>query len=188
MLVVDDSSTSVRVVSHLIKKADKIPISVFSLAQALDVLNDQASDEFLCAVVDYTLPDAPRGEAIEAVLKLAGIRLNPSDLIELKAKFSQQHQPDTIAADLVNDTRAIKPGDVFCAVIGSLRDGREYIAQALAANCSMIIQETTEPSAHGQVSWVQKTGTQAIAILNYFNLNQDLFNVAKAFYLSLIHI
>ena len=69
MLVVDDSSTSVRVVSHLIKKADKIPISVFSLAQALDVLNDQASDEFLCAVVDYTLPDAPRGEAIEAVLK-----------------------------------------------------------------------------------------------------------------------
>lgn len=120
--------------------------------------------------------------AIEAVLKLAGIRLNPSDLIELKAKFSQQHQPDTIAADLVNDTRAIKPGDVFCAVIGSLRDGREYIAQALAANCSMIIQETTEPSAHGQVSWVQKTGTQAIAILNYFNLNQDLFNVAKAFY------
>ncbi|MGY0584526.1 MAG: GGDEF domain-containing response regulator [Paraglaciecola chathamensis] len=69
VLVVDDSSTSVRVVSHLIKKADKIPISVFSLAQALDVLNDQASDEFLCAVVDYTLPDAPRGEAIEAVLK-----------------------------------------------------------------------------------------------------------------------
>ena len=120
--------------------------------------------------------------AIEAVLKRASISLNHHDLTQLKAKFSQLFQTDATTADLVNDTRTIKPGDVFCAVMGSLRDGREYIAQALAANCAMIIQETTEPSAHGKLTWLQQTDTDAIAILNYFQLNQDLFNVAKAFY------
>lgn len=118
--------------------------------------------------------------AIEAILNYADISVSADDLTELKASFSQYHDVDN--ANLVNDTRVIKPGDVFCAVIGSLRDGGEYITQALAANCSMIIQETTERSAHGQIIWSQQSDNNAIAILSYFQLNQNLFDVAKAFY------
>ncbi len=119
--------------------------------------------------------------AIEAILNFAAISLSTDDLTQLKTAFSENEQA-AVTADLVNDTRAIKAGDVFCAVIGSLRDGREYIAQALAANCVMIIQETTEPSAHGQITWSQQADSKAIAVLNYFQLNQQLFEVAKAFY------
>jgi len=120
--------------------------------------------------------------AITAVLKLGGISLNRDDLAQLQQQFSLQQRAQGAAAHLVNDTRAIRAGDVFCAVIGSLRDGREYVQQALAANCALIIQETTELSAHGQLTWCQQASKAPIAVLNYFQLNDQLFAVAEAFY------
>ena len=33
---------------------------------------------------------------------------------------------------LVNDSRAVRPGDTFVAYPGQSRDGRDYIAQAIA--------------------------------------------------------
>jgi UDP-N-acetylmuramoyl-L-alanyl-D-glutamate--2,6-diaminopimelate ligase len=118
--------------------------------------------------------------AIEAVLSLGEISLTANELTQLKALFNQQ--ASATKANLVNDTRALIAGDVFCAVIGSLRDGREYIAQALAANCAMILQETTESSEHGQLTWCQQASGNAIPLLSYFQLNHELFELAKAFY------
>ncbi|TWX66207.1 UDP-N-acetylmuramoyl-L-alanyl-D-glutamate--2,6-diaminopimelate ligase [Colwellia sp. C1TZA3] len=118
--------------------------------------------------------------AIEAVLSLGEMSLTTRDLTQLKARFSQQ--ASATKANLVNDTRALLAGDVFCAVIGSLRDGREYIAQALAANCVMVVQETTESSKHGQLTWCQQASGNAIPVLSYFQLNHELFELAKAFY------
>jgi UDP-N-acetylmuramoyl-L-alanyl-D-glutamate--2,6-diaminopimelate ligase len=120
--------------------------------------------------------------AIEAVLDLGGIALASDDFAKLKSQFNQQQQINVANANLVNDSRAIKSGDVFCAVIGSLSDGRAYIEQALAANCALIIQESIEPTAHGQLIWRQQAAGKPIAIISYFQLNQHLFDVAKAFY------
>jgi len=63
-----------------------------------------------------------------------------------------------------------------------VRDGREYVAQALSANCAMIFQETAEPSAHGELTWCQQALGEPIPVLSYFQLNHELFDVAKAFY------
>ncbi|MBA6342363.1 UDP-N-acetylmuramoyl-L-alanyl-D-glutamate--2,6-diaminopimelate ligase [Colwellia sp. MB02u-10] len=124
--------------------------------------------------------EAKNFAAIEAVLSLGEISLTANDLTQLKALFSQQ--ASATKANLVNDTRALIAGDVFCAVIGSLRDGREYIAQALAENCAMILQETTESSEHGQLTWCQQASGNAIPLLSYYQLNHELFELAKAFY------
>jgi UDP-N-acetylmuramoyl-L-alanyl-D-glutamate--2,6-diaminopimelate ligase len=125
--------------------------------------------------------NAPRNfAAIEAVLSLGEITLSSRDLTQLKAQFNQQSAP--AKANLVNDTRTLHAGDVFCAVIGSLRDGSEYLEQALSANCSMILQETTELSAHGQLTWYEQVASEATPVLSYFQLNDNLFDVAKAFY------
>ena len=47
--------------------------------------------------------------------------------IKLPRDFTSADQ----LADLTNDTRQLNLGDVFCAVIGHVVDGREYITWAL---------------------------------------------------------
>ncbi|MGB1263257.1 MAG: UDP-N-acetylmuramoyl-L-alanyl-D-glutamate--2,6-diaminopimelate ligase [Cognaticolwellia sp.] len=126
--------------------------------------------------------------AIAAVLAFGNIALNAQDLTQLKESLKRYSSApsvlseNAISANLVNDTRAINNGDVFCAVIGSLQDGGEYIAQALAANCAMVLQETTQPAAHGNISWRKNNAEFPVAVVSYFQLNQQLFEVAKAFY------
>lgn len=120
--------------------------------------------------------------AIEAVLRFGDIALSSDDLAKLKKQFNPRQQTNSDSADLVNDTRALSSGDVFCAVIGSLSDGREHIAQAIAADCAMVIQECTEQSLHGQLTWQPSASNAPVAIVNYFQLNENLFAVAKAFY------
>ena len=42
---------------------------------------------------------------------------------------------------LVNDSRAVKPGDTFVAYPGQTRDGRDYIAQAIASGATSVLWE-----------------------------------------------
>src|SRR3989338_4343098 len=42
---------------------------------------------------------------------------------------------------LVSDSRKIKSGDVFCAYPGEHQDGRQYIAQAIAAGAGAVLWE-----------------------------------------------
>lgn len=44
---------------------------------------------------------------------------------------------------LVNDSRAVKPGDTFVAYPGHARDGRDYIAQAVANGAAAVLWERT---------------------------------------------
>ncbi len=112
-----------------------------------------------------TVSTAPTNfAAIEAVLSFGEITLAPNDLRQLATQFSQNF--NSTKANLVNDTRALTSGDVFCAVIGSLRDGREYTVQALSANCAMILQETTESSEHGKLTWLGQASGQELSLIH----------------------
>ncbi len=46
--------------------------------------------------------------------------------------------------NLITDSRTLSAGDVFVAVPGSQRDGREYIEQALAKGASLVLAHTKE--------------------------------------------
>ncbi|XOV79929.1 MAG: diguanylate cyclase [Aestuariibacter sp.] len=65
VLVIEDSPTSMKVLEHLIEKVGLIPVSAQSLTEAQHHFSHSSPEEYLCAVVDYNLPDAPDGEAID---------------------------------------------------------------------------------------------------------------------------
>ena len=83
---------------------------------------------------------------------------------------------------LVNDTREVKSGDIFCAVNGTQRKGRDFIVDALAKNCHLILVECDCAIDHGKSSWQKNAQGLQVTIVEFYQLNQHLFNLAKAFY------
>lgn len=65
VLVIEDSPTSQKVLCHLISKTGLEPVAAGSLAEAKAVFGNTSPEEYLCAVVDYNLPDAEDGQAID---------------------------------------------------------------------------------------------------------------------------
>ncbi|WP_026376596.1 response regulator [Aestuariibacter salexigens] len=69
VLVIEDSATSQKMLQQLVKKAGFTPIGATSLAQARHVFDESVPENFLCALVDFNLPDAPNGEAIDYAIE-----------------------------------------------------------------------------------------------------------------------
>jgi diguanylate cyclase (GGDEF)-like protein len=69
VLIIEDSKTSMNLMRSLITKAKLRPICTTSLVEAKHVFSSSAPEEFLCAVVDFNLPDAPDGEAIDFAIE-----------------------------------------------------------------------------------------------------------------------
>ncbi|AGH47356.1 GGDEF domain-containing response regulator [Paraglaciecola psychrophila] len=69
VLIVEDSKTSMNLMRSLIAKAQLQPICTTSLVEAKHVFSSSAPEEYLCAVVDFNLPDAPNGEAIDFAIE-----------------------------------------------------------------------------------------------------------------------
>ena len=73
ILIVEDSLPIIKLHTFLVKKAGFEPVTAETLAE-VHAMEDQL-DEFFCAIIDYSLPDAPEGEAISFLLdrKVPGI-------------------------------------------------------------------------------------------------------------------
>lgn len=69
VLLIEDSIVSMKVLKYLAEKAGFEPVAAESLAQARHIFQNSNPEEYLCAVVDYNLPDAPDGEAIDYALE-----------------------------------------------------------------------------------------------------------------------
>jgi diguanylate cyclase (GGDEF)-like protein len=69
VLIIEDSKTSMNLMRSLITKAKLRPICTTSLVEAKHVFSSSAPEEYLCAVVDFHLPDAPNGEAIDFAIE-----------------------------------------------------------------------------------------------------------------------
>jgi UDP-N-acetylmuramoyl-L-alanyl-D-glutamate--2,6-diaminopimelate ligase len=104
------------------------------------------------------------------------------DISELKSELT------TLAAhsQLVNDSREIKPGDVFCAIEGDNQPGRQYIHQGIQKGCALVLAECKTVAEHGQISFTAYMPNggenKKIAIIEFYQLNQQLFELAKAYY------
>lgn len=83
---------------------------------------------------------------------------------------------------LCNDSRQLNAGDIFCAVDGTLQQGKTYIDDALHANCSVILVETTKLSEHGELAFAVNKIGESVPIITFYQLNTQLFELAKAFY------
>ena len=69
VLIVEESKTSMNLMRRLITKAKLRPICTTSLVEAKHVFSSSAPEEYLCAVVDFNLPDAPQGEAVDFAIE-----------------------------------------------------------------------------------------------------------------------
>lgn len=69
VLVIEDSLPNMRVLKRVIGKANLNAIATSSLAEAKHMFANSSPESYLCAVIDYTLPDAPDGEAIDFAIE-----------------------------------------------------------------------------------------------------------------------
>ena len=100
--------------------------------------------------------------------------------IELKAQSTS-----LCSGNLVNDTRMLKPADVFCAVIGSQSDGRIYIDKAIALGANYVINQCDDIENHGHIEVVTTDNAEAsreVKIISFYQLDFHLFALAKAYY------
>lgn len=65
VLIIEDNQSSMDMMRDLIIKAKLIPVCAQNLIEAKVIFSSSAPESFLCAIVDYDLPDAPRGQAID---------------------------------------------------------------------------------------------------------------------------
>jgi len=82
---------------------------------------------------------------------------------------------------LTNDSRTLRQGDVFCAVIGQAQDGRQYITRAIESGASLILSECQQQTDHGKVN-VIAVGDKQVAVVSFYQLNIKLFALASAYY------
>jgi len=67
-----------------------------------------------------------------------------SDLLEGIVELPPRYDPGV--SGLALDSRAVRPGDVFCAVVGGAVDGRSYVGAALGRRAGAVLQEAAGPS------------------------------------------
>ncbi|MBT1450211.1 diguanylate cyclase [Glaciecola sp. XM2] len=65
ILLVEHDGSSLRVLKRVIGKANLDVVTATTLTEAKIIFENSTPESFLCAVVDYALPDAPHGEAID---------------------------------------------------------------------------------------------------------------------------
>ena len=86
---------------------------------------------------------------------------------------------------LVNDSRDVKENDIFCAVIGTALDGREYIEQAINNGAGLIIVQCQLKKQHGTIIFKPSTIlNNKVPVVQFYQLDQSLFLLAQSYYQS----
>jgi UDP-N-acetylmuramoyl-L-alanyl-D-glutamate--2,6-diaminopimelate ligase len=87
---------------------------------------------------------------------------------------------DETIGDLVNDSRMVDKGDIFCAIIGHDQDGRAYIDKAVSQGAKFVLAECDSEDAHGHYQVL--TDSNNTIVISFYQLNANLFNLAKIYY------
>ncbi len=83
--------------------------------------------------------------------------------------------------DLVNDSRAVTPGDIFAAVTGTYLSGNSYIADAIVNGAVLVLAQCATPEQHGQIIAVSEQG-KAAKIIKIYQLDKKLANLSAFYY------
>ena len=124
------------------------------------------------------------------------IKLPSTDIIKAVLSDFSITCPDQINlanyhGNLTNDSRSISKengGDIFCAVIGHVQDGRQYIKKAIASGAKLVLSECENEAEHGDITYVEVNNINAlneqVAVISFYQLNKKLFSLASAYYQS----
>jgi UDP-N-acetylmuramoyl-L-alanyl-D-glutamate--2,6-diaminopimelate ligase len=101
-------------------------------------------------------------------------------LTEFSIKLPSSISFSDLSGDIHNDSRAIVEGDIFCAILGYVQDGRKYIQQAIKQGAKLVLAECENSNEHGDI--VLATKESEVAIVKFYQLNQHLFTLTKNYY------
>ena len=105
------------------------------------------------------------------------IQLNTTQSIQpLLAKFGIE-TADIMVESLVLDSREVAIHSAFIALKGHVRDGRDFIPQAVSLGAKVIIAECDTQQEHGQTSMREQS-----LIISFYNLSAQLSALAATFY------
>jgi UDP-N-acetylmuramoyl-L-alanyl-D-glutamate--2,6-diaminopimelate ligase len=108
----------------------------------------------------------------ESIIKvLQGFAINCPEHSKLASELAN------FSGDLVNDSRIVTLGDIFCAIVGHAQDGRRFITKAIAQGAKLVLAECEYAEQHGEVSSIDN-----VSIISFYQLNFQLFTLSKAYY------
>ncbi|MGP1924260.1 MAG: UDP-N-acetylmuramoyl-L-alanyl-D-glutamate--2,6-diaminopimelate ligase [Arsenophonus sp. NEOnobi-MAG3] len=85
--------------------------------------------------------------------------------------------PDKVLREMTLDSRKVVEGDLFLAVKGHQKDGRQYISQAIAQGVAAIIAEAEGETEAGTIRYMD-----GVPVIYIKNLNNQLSFLAGEFY------
>ncbi|MCP4987358.1 MAG: UDP-N-acetylmuramoyl-L-alanyl-D-glutamate--2,6-diaminopimelate ligase [Colwellia sp.] len=103
-----------------------------------------------------------------------------ASLLEFNISLADKLNLTGLHGDLHNDSRTIGDGDIFCAIIGHHQDGRRYITQAIKQGAKLVLTECETEAEHGELEL--DSSAVGVPIVKFFQLNQQLFSLAKSYY------
>ncbi|MFA0675956.1 Mur ligase domain-containing protein, partial [Vibrio sp. 10N.222.51.A6] len=77
--------------------------------------------------------------------------LTLSSLLSPWGDFSSLELDAIAVEQLELDSRAIKEGDIFVAIVGHAIDGRRFIDKAVAQGAKAVVAQASDDKAHGLV-------------------------------------
>ena len=92
--------------------------------------------------------------------------LTLSSLLSPWGDFSSPELSEIAVEQLELDSRAIKEGDIFVAVIGHAVDGRRFIDKAVSQGAKAVIAQAGDDKAHSLVEWFDSVPVVYVAELD----------------------
>ena len=80
---------------------------------------------------------------------------------------------------IVYDSRAVKPGDLFCAIKGFTFDGNDFIEEAVKKGAAVILSENEKPPHYGNAA---NTNFPSADWIKCDNVKRETAKIAKEFY------
>ncbi|QCI20951.1 UDP-N-acetylmuramoyl-L-alanyl-D-glutamate--2,6-diaminopimelate ligase [Buchnera aphidicola (Hyperomyzus lactucae)] len=88
-----------------------------------------------------------------------------------------KNAPKIYILNLNTDSRTLKKGDLFIAIPGTKKDGRNFIYEAICKKVSAILYETKKKGEHGIFKYIHN-----ILIIYFFKLSENVSMLASRFY------
>ncbi|MGR5304131.1 UDP-N-acetylmuramoyl-L-alanyl-D-glutamate--2,6-diaminopimelate ligase [Vibrio mediterranei] len=96
---------------------------------------------------------------------------------EIESSVSYLSLDDIVVSNLELDSRAIKRGDSFVAIIGHTVDGRLFIERAVQAGATSVLAQADSEHKHGEVTYIGE-----VPIIHLYQLDTLLSVIAARLY------
>ncbi|OOF07124.1 diguanylate cyclase response regulator [Salinivibrio sp. MA440] len=185
VLVVEDSRPFRRLLEAEIRKAGYIPYIASSIAQAETILNQDT--DFLCAILDYCLPDGQDGEIIDVCLSLdikvivltamMDARTRERVLAKTVIDYIPKDSPSCVSSVAPLLSRLEKNNQHHVLVVDDSLTARRYVRSLLERQYLNVLEAQNGQEA---LAMIRRDNRISLVITDYTMPEMDGVSVVKA--------